>query len=172
MNTAPKTPSHPPTRILVVDDEEIVLVALRDTLRLVGYEVVTAHDGIQALERLQHEEFAVILTDHQMPTLTGLEWLAQAKELQPDAVRILISAVLGVNTFIDAINKAEIYRFILKPWQREELLTTLRQAVQRHETTIRHQRRLAATTELNDKLNQLNRSLIEELDQLKAAPSM
>ena len=171
MTTVPKCPTHPATRILVVDDEEIVLVALRDTLRLEGFEVVTAHDGIQALERLRHQEFAVILTDHQMPTLTGLEWLAQAKELQPDATRILISAVLGVNTFIDAINKAEIYRFILKPWQREELLTILRQAVQRHEMAVRHSRRLAATTELNEKLTQLNRSLIEELDQLKTVPS-
>ena len=109
-------------RILVIDDEQIVLVALRETLRREGYEVVTAQSALQGMEFIKQHPFSVILSDHQMPQMTGLEFLARVKEIQPDATRILITAVLSLSMFIDAINKCEIYRFIVKPWLREELL--------------------------------------------------
>ena len=132
MNSAAQLPEEL-KNILVVDDEIIVLTALRETLRLEGYHVVATPDALQALEEIRKTRFYVILTDQQMPMLTGLEFLAQAKEIQPDATRILITAVLSLSTVIDAINKGEIYRFIVKPWLREELLVTIRNAVQRYE---------------------------------------
>src|SRR5438093_7439615 len=109
---------HP---ILVVDDEEVVLVSLRDTLSREGYHVTTAPNAVEALARLKEQAYSVVITDQQMPMLSGLEFLAQVKEMQPDATRILITAVLNLSTVIDAINKGEIYRFIVKPWLREEL---------------------------------------------------
>ncbi len=141
-------------RILVVDDEEIVLVALRDLLRLQGYEVVTATDVLPALELLKGQPFAVVLTDQQMPTLTGLEFLAEVKRRQPAASRILITAVLDLNTVIDAINKAEVFRFVLKPWQREELLLAIREAVAHHENICGCQRSLAEAQARNEALTQ------------------
>ena len=106
-------------RILVVDDEKVVLAALRETLRLEGYEVFAFEDPLEALRLLRATPFSVILTDQQMPVLSGLEFLAQVKELQPNATRILITAVLSLGTVIDAINKGEVYRFIVKPWLRD-----------------------------------------------------
>jgi DNA-binding NtrC family response regulator len=103
-------------RILIVDDEEIVMVALRETLARAGYQVSTASNPLPALELLKEETFAVIITDQQMPRMTGLEFLAQVKQIQPDATRILITAVLSLDTVIEAINKGEIYRFIVNPW--------------------------------------------------------
>ncbi|HVY68935.1 MAG TPA: HD domain-containing phosphohydrolase [Verrucomicrobiae bacterium] len=150
-------------RILIVDDEEIVLVALRETLRREGYEVVTAPNAIQALELLKHSQFSVILTDQSMPMLTGLEFLAQAKQIQPDATRILITAVLSLSTVIDAINKGEIYRFIVKPWLREELLATIKNAIQRYELICRNAVLQAATLAMNEKLTKLNQSLEEQV---------
>jgi CheY-like chemotaxis protein len=82
-------------RLLVVDDEEIVLVALRETLMRAGYEVTATNDAAEALEALRTTRFAVIITDQQMPRMTGLEFLAQAKVLRPEATRILITAVLN-----------------------------------------------------------------------------
>ncbi len=142
--------------ILVVDDEMIVLTALRETLRLEGYTVVATPDALQALEEIQKTRFSVILTDQQMPMLTGLEFLAQAKEVQPDATRILITAVLSLNTVIDAINKGEIYRFIVKPWLREELLVTIKNAVQRFDLIQRHSR-------LGEEMQALNAGLRKDL---------
>jgi CheY-like chemotaxis protein len=85
-------------------------------------------NAVKALETLQHNQFSVIITDQQMPILTGLECLAQAKQMQPNATRVLITAVLSLSTVIDAINKGEIYRFIVKPWLREELLVTVKKS--------------------------------------------
>ena len=154
-------------RILVVDDENIVLVALRETLRREGYEVATALSAAEGLEQLKQGSFSVIITDHQMPGMTGLEFLARVKEIQPDSTRILITAVLSLNTVIDAINKGEIYRFIVKPWLREELLATVKNAVQRFELICRNAVLQAATLAMNDKLSRLNKSLEEQVGRVE-----
>ena len=152
-----------PHRILVVDDEEIVLVALYETLRREQYQVVTTSVPATALAELKKQEFSVIISDQRMPTLTGLELLAQAREIQPNASRILITAVLSLDTVIDAINKGEIYRFVVKPWLREELLVTVKNAVQRYDL-IRQNTRLQSTTQaMNQQLVELNRTLAHQV---------
>jgi response regulator RpfG family c-di-GMP phosphodiesterase len=157
---SPDSKSHP---ILVVDDEEIVLVALYETLRRERYEVVTTSDPATALAELKKTEFSVIITDQRMPTLTGLELLAQARQIQPNATRILITAVLSLDTVIDAINKGEIYRFVVKPWLREELLVTVKNAVQRYDLIRQNARLQAATHAMNQQLVDLNRSLEQQV---------
>src|SRR5687768_3214121 len=151
--------SPAPHRILVVDDEEIVLVALRETLTRAGYKVSTANDPLPALEMMQTEKFAVIISDQQMPSMTGLDFLTKAKLIQPDASRMLITAVLSLDTVIDAINRGEIYRFIIKPWLREELLVTVQNAVQRYELLGKNSFLQATTQAMNEKLTQLNKQL-------------
>ena len=152
-----------PHQILVVDDEEIVLVALRETLVRQGYRVVATSSAVEATELLRQQGFAVILTDHQMPEMTGLELLAQARELQPDATRILITAVLNLTTIIDSINKGEVYRFIIKPWLREELLVTVTNAVQRYELICKNNVLQATLLSMNQRLVQLNRDLQQQV---------
>ncbi|HTG43469.1 MAG TPA: HD domain-containing phosphohydrolase [Verrucomicrobiae bacterium] len=148
-----------PYRVLIVDDEEIVLVALRETLLRAGYQVSTAPDPLSALEMLQFQQFAVIISDQQMPAMTGLDFLTKAKQMQPDASRMLITAVLSLDTVIEAINRGEIYRFIIKPWLREELLVTVQNAVQRFDLLCKNTLLQAATQAMNEKLTQLNREL-------------
>jgi response regulator RpfG family c-di-GMP phosphodiesterase len=159
MNAPFTTPSAASKPILIVDDEEIVLVALRDTLLREGYNVIASPHAVHALSVLKEREFSVVLSDQQMPMVSGLEFLAQVRELQPDATRILITAVLSLNTVIDAINKGEIYRFIVKPWLREELLATVKNAVQRHELISSNARLQAATQAMNQQLKDLNQNL-------------
>lgn len=149
--------------VLVVDDEEIVRVALRVTLERQGYTVLTHANPLDALEAIRKATFSVIITDQQMPQMTGLDFLSKAKEVQPDATRILITAVLSLDTVIDAINRGEIYRFIVKPWLREELLVTVRNAAQRFELICRN-RKLQADTQLaNDRLREVNEALQTQL---------
>jgi response regulator RpfG family c-di-GMP phosphodiesterase len=145
--------------ILIVDDEEIVLVALRDTLVHAGYEVVASPHAVHALSAVKETQFSVVITDQQMPMVTGLEFLAQVKQIQPDATRILITAVLNLGTVIDSINKGEIFRFVVKPWLREELLATVKNAVQRFELIRSNARLQTETQAMNEKLSQLNRTL-------------
>lgn len=171
MTASPSLSSISPPRILVVDDEEIVLVALRETLRQQGYAVSTAPNAVQALDLLQRAEYAVVLTDQQMPMLTGLEFLSQVKKLQPAATRILITAVLNLTTVIDAINKAEVFRFILKPWHREELLSILTQAVERHRLLGQEKQALAQALAANERLAGEKEALALQLHAERSAHS-
>lgn len=184
MSTSTFTPAASLHRILIVDDEQLVLTGLRETLTREGYHVTTASNPFVALEELKKQIFSVIISDNHMPGVTGLEFLAQAKEMQPNASRILITAVLSLDTVIDAINKGEIYRFIVKPWLREELLATLKNAVQRYElidnNTVLQSKavmmnrelqdsnkslelQLARVAEQNESLGQLNQALADNL---------
>jgi CheY-like chemotaxis protein len=157
MTDAPATrfQSH---AVLVVDDEEIVLVALRETLKQLGFQVTAVTDAVEALTRLRAQPYSLIITDHQMPRLTGLEFLAEARRIQPRASRILITAVLNVGTVIEAINRAEIHRFLLKPWQREELLEAIEQGIQKFEVTEELHRR---AERLQAEIDQLKQRLPE-----------
>jgi DNA-binding NtrC family response regulator len=148
LNT-PKASARP---ILIVDDEEIVLVALRDTLLHEGYNVVSSPHAVHALSILRKQQFSVVITDQQMPMVSGLEFLAQVRQIQPDATRILITAVLNISTLIDAINKAEIYRFVVKPWSREDLLASVKSAVERFDLVSKNSRLLAETLQENARL--------------------
>jgi DNA-binding NtrC family response regulator len=97
----PAAPTATRAHLLLVDDEEIIVLGLRETLTRAGYEVRTATSGVAALELLHQEQFALILTDQKMPELTGLQFLAQAKEIQPNATRVLMTGVLDLATVID-----------------------------------------------------------------------
>ena len=146
-------------RILVVDDEEMVLKGLRDTLTREGYNVVTAANPFLGIEELKRHTFSVIISDNHMPGMMGMQFLAQAREVQPNASRILITAVLSLDTVIDAINKGEIYRFIVKPWLREDLLATVKNAVQRYELIDNNTVLQSKAVVMNRELTEANRSL-------------
>lgn len=150
--------------LLLVDDEEIILSALQETLRRAGYESVTHSDPHAAIEELKRREFSVIVTDQTMPGLSGLELLAEARKIQPYATRILITAVMSLDTIIDAINKGEIYRFIIKPWLREEFLVMVQNAVQRYELICQNARLQESTQAMNAQLFELNRSLEQQVN--------
>lgn len=151
-----KDSGHP---ILIVDDEEIVLMALRETLLREGYKVVSSPHAVHAATILQEQQFSVVISDQQMPMVTGLEFLGQVKKIQPDATRILVTGVLNLSTVIDAINKGEIYRFVVKPWLREELLATVKNAVHRHELICANAKLRAETMAVNEELTKANRAL-------------
>ncbi len=145
-----------PRRVLIVDDEEIIRMGLEEILKSEGFDVVSAPDAVQALEILSRIQVAAILSDQKMPVLTGLEFLAQAKHIQPNASRVLVTGVLDLGTVISAINKGEIFRFIVKPWLREELIVTVKNAVQRYELVCHNQELQATTAAMNEKLKHLN----------------
>ena len=152
-----------PLPILIVDDEEIILAALQETLRRANYQSVTFTDPRAAVAELKKRQFSVVITDQTMPELSGLELLAEARKVQPYATRILITAVLSLDTVIDAINKGEIFRFIVKPWLREEFLATVQNAVQRYELLCQNARLQDTTQSMNEQLVELNRSLEQQV---------
>ena len=145
--------------VLIVDDEPIVLAALKETLERERFTTVAVSSPVKALEILAERDFAVIISDQKMPQMLGLDFLIASRQLRPQASRILITAVLALPTIIDAINKGEIFRFIAKPWLREELIATVRNAMQRHELVTRNEVLQGQTQQLNAQLTEANASL-------------
>src|SRR5436190_1473831 len=101
-----------PRRILIVDDEENVCNALRRSLRKEGYELFFAHQPKEAFEILKTTKFDLVLSDHLMPNMTGLEFLKLVRDRYPNTVRIMLTGHADMQTAIDAVNQGEIYRFL------------------------------------------------------------
>jgi response regulator RpfG family c-di-GMP phosphodiesterase len=170
MGLAPinQTSSAPPSEILIVDDEPVVLTALKVTLEREGFHIVACTSPLKALSILSERDFAVIISDQRMPEMMGLDFLIESRRLRPNASRILITAVLALPTIVDAINKGEIFRFVAKPWLREELVATVRNAVQRHDLVTRNEALQAETQKLNGQLREANSALeakVQDLEQ-------
>jgi response regulator RpfG family c-di-GMP phosphodiesterase len=157
------TTSHPADPILVVDDEPAVLTTLQHTLRRCHYDTVASSNPLEALEQLKKQAFSLVVSDQVMPEMSGLELLSRARQIQPYATRILITAVVNLGTVIDAINKGEIFRFIVKPWLHEEFLATIKNGVQRYELICQNARLQSATQAMNEQLVELNRSLEQQV---------
>jgi response regulator RpfG family c-di-GMP phosphodiesterase len=153
---------------LIVDDEPTVLMSMRETLRHEGYVMVAAAGPREALTLAREQEFAVVLSDQQMPGMTGIELLTKIKELRPETVRILVSALPTAELALEAINQAEIFRFITKPWQRGELVETVRGAVTRFKDLAQERLRAGNLKALNQTLTRLTQTLQKQLDEERA----
>ncbi len=113
---------HP---ILVVDDEEEILFSLRGLLRQ-DFELHTAASGAEALDLMRRHVIHVLMTDQRMPSMTGVELLEKSREVCPEAVRIVFTGYADIKAVIDAINQGQIFRYLTKPWDPDELIAALR----------------------------------------------
>jgi DNA-binding NtrC family response regulator len=121
----------PRHKIMLVDDEKLVLSALERSLRREGYELIIISSALEALAYLRHDSnIDIIISDHRMPKMTGLELLIEVRRLFPNIVRMLLTGHAELNVAIDAINQGKLYRFIVKPWQDSELKEYIRHALQ------------------------------------------
>lgn len=121
-------------RLMIVDDEENILHSLRRTLsKQKEWEIVTYSDPLEAIDIANSSSFDLFLSDYRMPGMNGVEFLVETKEFNPNAMRIILSGATDFNGLMDAINKAEIYRFISKPVDAHELIMTINQALQFNE---------------------------------------
>lgn len=153
--------------ILIVDDEPVVLTALQQTLERERFHVVACASPTKALALVAERDFAVIISDQKMPEMLGLDFLIESRRIRPNASRILITAVLSLPTIVDAINKGEIFRFVAKPWLREELIATVRNAVHRHELVTQNAILQAETQRLNEQLTEANVALAAQVKSLE-----
>lgn len=130
-------------RVLIVDDEPAVLYALLRSLRRAfsPNEVVLEGylDPEAALLRAGEVDFVLVIADYRMPGLTGADVLQVIKGVQPAAVRVVLSASTDHRDFRAAVNRAEVFRFLAKPWDADELVATVRAAFARYDRAVRQQ---------------------------------
>lgn len=118
--------------ILFVDDSRLVLETAKDLFHAQGIEILTATNAMEALEIFRYQDIAVVVSDNWMPEISGLEFLNRLKEISPETVKILMSAHADLACVLEAINLCEVYRFLLNPWEDEELLCAVREGIRRH----------------------------------------
>ena len=119
-------------KILIVDDEENILNALQRLFRKENYRILTAISAEEALKIMEEQEVDLVISDLKMPVTNGVEFLAMVKEKKPDALRIMLTGHADLKSVIEAIEKGEVYRFLLKPWDDEELKVTIKRALEFH----------------------------------------
>jgi signal transduction histidine kinase len=153
--------------ILVIDDEPDVVQSVQDLLRL-DYRVIGtthAHEGINIL---QEQEVHVVMTDQRMPEMTGVEFLCRVRGEHPDAVRLLFTGYADIKAVVDAINQGNVYRYITKPWDPDELQAIIRQAVEQYDLLVERKRLVAELQKTNQNLERANAEL-KQANDLKEA---
>jgi len=116
--------------ILIVDDEPQIRSALRRLLEREQYEVLDAPGTQEALKIARRRRVDLVISDYMMPESNGLDFLIQMKKDHPQTVRIIMTGKADLNTVVAAINDGHVYRFVLKPWDNEELCLSVRLALE------------------------------------------
>ena len=115
--------------VLIIDDDDEVRTAVRRSLHMPGCTVHEACDGPEGLKLLADVEVDAVVSDFNMPGPNGLEVLAEVRELQPAALRVLLTGNADVHLAVRALNDGAIHRFLLKPWDHFDLRNILRTSI-------------------------------------------
>ncbi|HLO65228.1 MAG TPA: HD domain-containing phosphohydrolase [Azonexus sp.] len=153
----------PPATLLFVDDEPGILSALRRLFRQFGYRILIAESGAQGLLEMEKTPVDLVISDMRMPEMDGAAFLRQVRQRWPDAVRILLTGYADVTSTIAAINEGEIYRYIAKPWDDNEIVNVVREALERQKLESENRRLSALIQAQNDELKNLNASLEQKV---------
>ena len=144
-----------PHKILLVDDESNVTKALKHTLHKELYDILTANSGPQALEIMRREPVDVVVSDEKMPGMCGTLLLAVIRRDYPDAVGIMLTGQASLEVAVRAINKGEIYRFLMKPCNGMELSVAIRQALQQKQLKAESRKLLQISRQQADLMNKM-----------------
>ncbi len=150
-------------RLLLVDDEEGILRALQRLFKQTDAEIMTAPGGEKALEILRSESISMIISDQRMPGMTGVELLRRARDIQPDAVRILLTGYADIDATVKAINDGAVRYYFNKPWDDEFLLSRVVESLQLYRTTIENNELQRLTKAQNLRLSKMNDELEEKV---------
>lgn len=128
--------------ILVVDDEPEILRSLKSLLRH-DFVVYTAGSGEEAMRVLEQVDVHVVMTDQRMPKMSGVEVLRRAKVSNPDAMRVIFTGYADVQAVIDAVNQGNVFRYVAKPWDPDDLVAALKEAGDAYDRLVERERLLA-----------------------------
>ena len=159
--TAPQAPaSHltaPKYRLLLVDDEPGIVKALARVFRQENYEVVTAGNGNEGLARLAEGPFQLVISDFMMPGMDGAHFLREVKQRSPDTIRIMLTGHANTDAVMGAINDGAVYKFILKPWNDDDLRVTVALALEQFDLMARNRQLKSENAQKAKEISALSR---------------
>ena len=145
--------------LLCVDDEANILNSLKRLFRPVGYRLFTAGGGEEALQIMERESIDLVVSDMRMPGMNGAQVLAAVRARWPDTVRILLTGYADIASTVEAINAGQLHSYVSKPWDDNEILLVVRDALERKSLQRDKARLEALTHRQNEELKQLNAGL-------------
>lgn len=151
-------------QIIIVDDEVGVLRALERALRRHPWQLKTFTNPEEALNFAAENEVDLAISDYRMPGMDGVTFLKELLAIQPDAFRMVLSGQADIDGVLAAINQAEIYRFITKPWNDAELIITIKQALSYRELLLENRKLADLVREQQAQLD-YQRTELERLEQ-------
>jgi two-component system NtrC family sensor kinase len=146
---------------LLVDDEQSILNSICRLLFEEPYDVLTFDNPREALEILHNASVSLVVSDYKMPEMDGITFLEEARRLHPDAPRIILSGYLDIDAITECVNRAGAYKFIIKPWNDDDLKLTIRKALEHFDLVMENRRLYETVTQQNRRLVAFN----EELEQ-------
>ncbi|MBY0572503.1 MAG: EAL domain-containing protein, partial [Undibacterium sp.] len=149
--------------LLLVDDEQNIVSALKRLLRRDEYQILTANSGAEGLDLLANNTVDVIMSDQRMPGMMGADFLRRAKELYPQTVRIMLSGYTELQSVTDAVNEGAIYKFLTKPWEDELLRVHVQEAFKLKSIFDENQNLSEAILVANTEMAVTNRKMEEML---------
>lgn len=163
---APVSAEATPYRILFVDDEPHVLSALKRVFRQENYQILTAGNGKEALEVLASEPCQLMVSDYMMPEMDGAELLRKVKALYPDVIRIMLTGHADTSAVMGAIKDGAVYKFILKPWNDDDLRVTVALALEQHDLLQKNRALKEKNAAQNKEINSLSKLTVNNRSQL------
>ena len=157
--------ANTPMTLLLIDDEANVVSSLYRLFISHGYKILTANSGAEALALLEKETADLIICDMRMPEMAGDEVLETVRNKWPDIVRILLTGYSDLKSTIAAINRGEVYRYISKPWDDDDLVQIVQEALERKQLLDDKKKLEAMIRRQNDELKELNASLEKKVQQ-------
>ena len=153
--------------IVCVDDDEAMLGTVSRCLRReTSLDVRTTLSASEALAWIAQDDIAVLVSDYEMPQMTGAQLAGKARRLRPETVRILLTGMRSLETAIDGIHQGEIFRFINKPFQDKQLHQAVLEAAERHEELLA----LSGDRERRERRDALREALELEYPGISAVP--
>jgi len=119
--------------LLIVDDEPMILKAILRILRNDRYVILTSENADEGLKLIESREVDLVISDQNMPGMSGVEFLRKVKADHPDTLTIMLTGQTDINVAMQAINDAGVYKFILKPWDDDDFKLTIRRALESKE---------------------------------------
>ena len=165
-NTLPELPldSNKPANLLFVDDELNILKTLKRLFRIANYNVHLAESGEAGLAVLRQHPIDLIISDMRMPYMNGAEFLAQVAQNWPDTVRILLTGYAEIESTIAAVNNGKIYCYCSKPWEDNELIILVKNALEQKQLREHRLQLFEIVNRQNRQLKELNASLEEKVE--------
>nr|MBL8410449.1 response regulator [Dechloromonas sp.] len=154
--------------LLFVDDEPGILSSLRRLFRPQGYRILIAESGQAGLDILEKENVDLVISDMRMPEMDGATFLKNVRQRWPNVVRILLTGYADITSTVSAINEGEIYRYISKPWDDNEIVQVVNDALERRRLQDENRRLSELTLRQNEELKELNAGLEQKVNERTA----